>query len=59
MTSTVSTIPSVGVASTEDEPLPITIEPMNGEIPPGQEQIISVKVSPLELMEVKHTFRCK
>lgn len=37
----------------------VTLDPQSGEIPPGQEQIISVKFSPVEVVEVSYKFRCK
>ena len=37
----------------------VFIEPHEGEIPPGSEQIISVKFSPLDLIDFKYNFRCK
>ena len=37
----------------------VSIEPQSGEIPPGQEQIISVKFSPVDVVNVSYKFRCK
>ena len=37
----------------------VDIEPKSGQIPPGQEQIITVTFSPVDLIEVVYKFRCK
>ena len=42
-----------------EEEILVTIEPKSGQIPPGQEQIITVTFSPVDLIEVVYKFRCK
>ena len=43
----------------EEEEVQVSIEPQEGEIPSGGEQIITVKFSPLQLIEFTHIFRCQ
>ena len=48
-------------ASKEDEmeEILIQIEPTKGEIPPGQEQLITVKYSPIEIGSILYKLHCK
>ena len=43
----------------EEDNVRVSIEPLQGEIPPGGEQIITIKFSPVELLEFAHLFRCQ
>ena len=46
--------------STErEECVNVSIEPQQGEIAPGGEQIVTFKFSPFELVEFTHWFRCQ
>lgn len=46
-------------ASSQQENVHVLIEPQQGEITPGSEQIITFKFSPVTLLEFSHTFRCQ
>lgn len=45
--------------SSQLENVNVLIEPQQGEIPPGGEQIITFKFSPVTILEFTHTFRCQ
>lgn len=48
------------VAKVEEfEEVFVQIEPQTGEIPPGQEQIITVKYSPVEMRKISYQFHCR
>ena len=42
-----------------NEPLPIFVHPMSGEILPGEEQAIAISFSPLTVMNLNCTLRCQ
>ena len=42
-----------------EECVNVSIEPQQGEIAPGGEQIVTFKFSPFELVEFTHWFRCQ
>ncbi len=54
-----------GIRSETDPPtereecVNVSIEPQQGEIAPGGEQIVTFKFSPFELVEFTHWFRCQ
>ncbi len=43
----------------DEEPINVSIEPQEGEIPPGGEQLITFKFSPVEIIDFTHYFRCQ
>lgn len=48
-----------GWDTTEEQATLVDIEPKSGQIPPGQEQIITVAFSPVDMIKFVYKFRCK
>ena len=53
------TKPISDTVESKEESTAISLYPAEGEIPPGKEQAITVKFSPVEVGEFKELFRCK